>query len=192
MYIFQKSRETRNINNDEEEDFDVDVDSESLDEQSLAVAIKGDAGNQANLMITNLYKMNAPANQATRTSPIHLNTSSMGGASGAIASTSSSGSSPKEKKNSTTIKKEVRFEANFEEAPSLSSESSDARKRKSAQDIESNNQAKTSKSDTTLLNGSDRAKNDIESDFNKSKKSSSKKCKIRLINFIHEIFFFLL
>lgn len=162
----------------------MDVDSESLDEQSLAVAIKGDAGNQANLMITNLYKMNAPANQATRTSPIHLNTSSMSGASANCLASTSSGSSPKEKKNPATIKKEVRFEASFE-AP-LSGESIDTRKRKSAQDIEStaSNHAKTSKSDTTLVNGLDRSKNDVESDYNKYKKSSSKKCKLILFDYL--------
>lgn len=164
------------MTNDDDEDFDVDVDSESLDEQSLAVAIKGDPGNQANQMITNIYKMNNNASsssgtsisqQATRTSPIHLNTSSM-----PTSSAASSASLNKDKKSPIMNKKEVRFET--------SNDLNETRKRKpESGESSSTNNAKTSRSDTLLqLNGSDRFKNDSDSpDSNKSKKiASTRKC----------------
>lgn len=173
--------EVKNTTNDDE-DFDVDVDSESLDEQSLAVAIKGDPGNQANLMITNLYKMNTSSGQqATRTSPIHL-----AGATALATTTLAPSSVPStsrslDKVNITTMaKKEVRFDTNG---------LNETRKRKPSIDVDSsfssNNNAKSSRSDTTIQNGSDRfSKSDANSDISKARKSPGKRCKLDNINIL--------
>lgn len=63
-----------------DEDLDVDVnDSDSLDEQSLAVAIKGDnVNNEINNMITDLYKMNSkrPSSSANLQNPTQSTSSS--------------------------------------------------------------------------------------------------------------------
>jgi hypothetical protein len=151
----------------------VDVDSESLDEQSLAVAIKGDS-NQANEMITNLYKINS-SSSLSRTSPM-INTSAsspslLSGATSSQVPTTSRLFDQTNKPASTSVaspltKKEVRFELG-------SNADSEPRKRKndteSSSSISSSSNPKSSRSDTSLQNGP-------KSDTKSKKTSSSRSC----------------
>lgn len=139
------------------------------------MAIKGDS-NQANEMITNLYKINS-SSSLSRTSPM-INTSAsspslLSGATSSQVPTTSRLFDQTNKSASTSvalIKKEVRFELG-------SNVDSEPRKRKndteSSSSISTSSNPKSSRSDTSLQNGP-------KSDTKSKKTSSSRSCKLSL------------